>query len=131
MWNHATHQGIRWRDATDGGVASQPDIQEQTLCQNDIIEWYEGKKTQEPIGRCHFMETEGSSKVMDYQIKEWGCPCFVAKDEKDGQCGRCYACEWQLPKKKQDLHLSLKNRFFLVKMWIVIIFAKEKVGDTS
>lgn len=40
-------------------------------------------------------------------------------------------CEWQLAQRKQDLHLSLKSRFFLVKMCIVIIFAKEKVGDTS
>lgn len=61
----------------------------------------------------------------------WDDPCFVAKDEKDGQCGWRYVWEWQLAQKKQDLHLSLKSRFFLVKMCIVIIFAKEKVGDTS
>lgn len=37
-------------------------------------------------------------------------------------------CEWKLPPKKQGFHLSLKSRFFLVKMCIVIIFAKENVG---
>lgn len=78
VWNHATHQvkGCNWWRSL---------FLVRYLGTNFMPKWHfrmmwRKKKTKHEVpGKGHIIETEGSSKVMDYQIKGLGCPVFCSQ----------------------------------------------------